>query len=124
MRDTDNIDFCYVCQEALAQAICQKVGIKFDDKQYHEQNPINPDLKKTKDDYINYLENDIKKFVDGMFENAEDSKKRGKDTSSIDQEIQKYIIWLERPDFLIAYGEKARNRMIKLARDFRVRLFN
>jgi hypothetical protein len=124
MRSFDfNVDFCFVCQEAIIRATYQKLGLPFDDKEYHRKNPIQV---KVKEDYFTVFENDINYYFDGLFQDTEKSLKTAKDKntiiSSLKKVVEEHAQWLEKPGFISTLPIKNPRRLNTLATNLRDRL--
>lgn len=120
-----NVDFCYVCQEAIVRTIYQRVGLAFDDKEYHRGNPIKI---KVKQDYLTLLESDTNDYFDDLFKDTEKSLKTAEDKNAvvkpIEQIIEDYAQWLEKPGFISTLPIKNPQRLNTLVTDLRNRLKN
>ena len=119
-----NVDFCFVCQEAIVRAIYRKTGLPFDDQDYHRQNPIKV---KVKEDYLTLFEKDIGYYFDGLFAEAEKSVKKTKGSkkgiiSPLEKTVEEYAQWLEKPGFITTLPIKNQGRLKTLAVDLRNRL--
>ncbi|MBI5779060.1 MAG: hypothetical protein HZA49_06350 [Planctomycetes bacterium] len=126
MRGFDfNVDFCFVCQEAIIKKTYQKLGLAFDDREYHQKNPIQV---KVKEDYFTVLEKDINYYFDMLFQDAEKSLKTAKDKkfliSSLGKVIEEHARWLEKPGFISTLPMKNPRRLSTIADGLRSRLEN
>lgn len=121
-----NVDFCFVCQETIVRTIYQKVGLPFDDQDYHRQNPIRV---KVKEDYLTLFENDIEYYFDGLFAEAEKSVKKTKGSkkgiiSPLEKTVEEYVQWLEKPGFISTLPMRNPRRLTTLVDGLRSRLKN